>query len=154
MRRATCDGQKKPSAAAFPEIARKRWPLFFLLLLIFGCSAGSADREAVEAVAIKRQQALTTKDITLYLSILSPAYNDKGKNYAAEKKELEENFRSFDRIDYRSLDRHIEVSGDRATISGTYRLTIRNRGNEINLEGVEHLRLAREADGWKIVGGL
>ena len=53
-----------------------------------------------------------------------------------------------------SLDRKIEVSGRQATICGTYRITIVRKGKELNLEGVERIRLAKEADGWKIVGGL
>ncbi len=137
--------------------ARKRLSLLLVLLsliLTLGCSATAVDRQAVEAVAIKRQQALVNRDITLYLSIISLAYNDKGKDFATEKKELEANFRAYDRIGYRSIERRIEVSGTTATVSGKYRLTITSRGNEISLEGEERLRLAKEVDGWKIIGGL
>ncbi|HEY6007645.1 MAG TPA: nuclear transport factor 2 family protein [Geobacteraceae bacterium] len=145
MRRTTCDAWKSSFTALFT---------FFLVLLSFGCTAAPADRKAVETVAVKRQQALSNKDLPLYLSLISPAYNDKGKDYAAKTRELAASFRSFERLDYRSLDRKIEVSGRLATISGTYRITIVRKGKELNLEGVERIRLAKEADGWKIVGGL
>ena len=131
-------------------------PFLALTLLLFspGCTRSSADRQAIEKVVLTRQQALTAKDIKLYLTVISPAYNDKGKDYATETRELETNFRTFERINYRSLDRKIEIDGQQAIVSGTYRITIVRKGQELSLEGSERIRLAKEADGWKIVGGL
>jgi hypothetical protein len=140
-------GARKISLAASYALL----PLFCLFL---GCAGPTTDRLAVEAVAAKRQQALNRKDIALYLSIISPAYNDKGKDYAAKARELEASFRTFDRIEYHSLDRKIEIGGAQATVSGTYRMTVVRRGKELSLEGVERIRLAKGADGWRIVGGL
>ncbi len=128
--------------------------LTLLLTFVAGCSHPSADRQAIERVVLTRQQALAAKDIKLYLSIISPTYNDKGKDYTAEARELEASLRSFERISYRSLDRKITIDGREATVSGTYRISIVRKGQELNLEGVERIRLATGADGWKIVGGL
>ena len=58
------------------------------------------------------------------------------------------------RRDDRSLDRKIEIDGQQAIVSGTYRITIVRKGQELSLEGSERIRLAKGADGWKIVGGL
>jgi hypothetical protein len=127
--------------------------LLVFLSLLPGCS-NRLDRDAVMAVAIKRQQALTTKDINLYLTLLSPHYQDKGLDYAAKSRELKETLSSFDRIDYRSHDRRVEVKGDRATVTGSYGLRVMMRGKEVELEGKEELRLLKEAGEWKIVGGL
>ena len=146
VRRAPCGMGKAALTAAFA--------LTLLLPFSHGCTRSSDDRQAIEKVVITRQQALTAKDIRLYLSIISPAYNDKGKDYAAEARELEANFRAFERIGYCSLDRKIEIDGQRATVSGTYRITIVRKGQELSLEGSERIRLAKGADGWKIVGGL
>jgi hypothetical protein len=146
VRRATCSIGKTLVAVSFA---------FSLILTFFpGCTRPSVDRQAIEKVVLTRQQALTGKDIKLYLSIISPAYNDKGKDYATEARELEANFRSFERISYRSLDRNIEIHGQQATVSGTYRISIVRKGQELSLEGTERIRLAKGADGWKIVGGL
>lgn len=125
-----------------------------MLFLCGGCGPSTADLKAVEAVAAGRQQALNRKDIALYLSLISPAYNDKNKDFSAEKRELEASFTAFDRIAYRPAGRSIDISGAQATISGTYRLTVTIKGKELELEGEEHIRLAKGTDGWKIIGGL
>lgn len=129
--------------------------LFCLLLLaIAGCNGSAADREAVIAVAVKRQQALNNKDISLYSSLLSRDYHDKGKNFSAKKNELQATFNAFDRIDYRFSDSRVEIKGDRATFSGDYVLRITTKGKELNLEGKELILLKKEPGGWKIIGGL
>ncbi|GFE56152.1 nuclear transport factor 2 family protein [Geobacter sp. AOG1] len=127
--------------------------LLFSLLFLFACSS-NADRDAVLAVAVKRQQALTSRDINRYLPLLSPHYQDKGRDYAAKSRELAEILSSFDRIDYRSRGRRVEVHGDRATINGSYELRVTTRGKEMELAGKEELRFQKEGGEWKIVGGL
>jgi hypothetical protein len=123
---------------------RRRLFFFLLLLLLLGCGAPAAERQAVEAVAVKREQAINGRDLPLYLSLLSPAYRDRGRDYAAEKRVLEESLRAPGKTGYRSLDRRITVSGRQAVIRGRYRLTIGEGGQEVNLEGEEELRLVKE----------
>lgn len=124
-----------------------------LLLVLLGCS-DTADRKALESVAVKRQQALTTKDLGLYISLISPAYQDKGKDFTAKRQELAATLKAFDRIDYRSYDRRIEIRGETATIAGSYGLKVTTQGKSLELTGKEELHLQKGPDGWKIVGGL
>ena len=124
------------------------------MLLVFGCNGSGKDREELQSIAVKRQQALLHKDIKLYLSIISRNYLDKGVEFAAKKKELEANFSAFDRIDYRSDGITVNISGSRATISGNYGLKVFVKGKELRLAGKEELRLEKEPGGWKITGGL
>lgn len=132
--------------------ALRAWLL--LLLLTAGCSLPNGDRAAVEAVAEKRSRALSGKDLNLYHSLLSRDYRDKGKDFAAKSAELAEEFRAFDRIAYRPLNRRVEVRRERATITGDYALKVAIRGKTLELAGREEIRLRKEPGGWKIVGGL
>ena len=75
-------------------------------------------------------------------------------DFAAEKRRIETNLVEFERIRFRSFPGRVDISGRRAIIHGTYTMTVVVRGKELTLEGEEHIRLAKEADGWKIVGGL
>ena len=127
--------------------------LVFLLISLSACSSKS-DRDAVLAVAVERQQALTSRDINRYLPLISQQYQDKGRDYAAKTLELKDILTSFDRIDYRSLDRRVDVHGDRATVTGSYELRVMGKGKEMELAGKEELQLRKEEGGWKIVGGL
>jgi uncharacterized protein DUF4440 len=124
------------------------------VVLILGCSGSNPDKQALKTVSLQRQQALRTKDINLYLSILSREYQDKNQDFAAKKKELEANFAAFDQIDYRSDNLTIEIKGNQASISGTYGLKVVIKGKVLKLEGKEEVRLRKERGGWKIVGGV
>ena len=132
----------------------RRFSLLFLLLFLLSACSSKSDRDAVLAVAVERQQALTSRDIHRYLPLLSPHYQDKGRDYAAKARELTDILTSFDRIDYRSLDRRVEVHGDRATVTGSYELRVVRQGKEMALAGKEELQLRKEGGKWKIVGGL
>lgn len=132
----------------------QRFFLLLLLLIFLSACSDTSDRDAVLAVAVKRQQALTSRDINLYLPLISPHYQDKGRDQAAKARELTDILASFERIDYRSLDRRVEVQSDSATVTGSYELRVMQKGKEMELAGKEELRLRKEAGVWKIVGGL
>jgi len=128
--------------------------LSVLLPLVAGCTRSTAERQEIERVAELRSQALTTKNLDLYVSLISRNYQDKGKDFTAKKQELANTFHSFDRVEYRSWNRDIRINGDQATISADYDLRITVKGSPLALSGRETLVLRREAGGWKIVGGL
>lgn len=125
-----------------------------LCLSVVGCSDSHTDRKAIEAVLLQRQQALASKDLPLYLSIISPDYHNKGTDYAAKRAEIAATFAAFDRIDYRATDRRVEIHGDNATVAESYTLRVVGGGKGVTLAGREEVRFRREAGGWKIVGGL
>lgn len=127
--------------------------LFFLMLLIPGC-AQEQEQAAVQAVLIQRQQALNAKDATLYLSLISSQYRDKGKDYTAKKQELASNFATYERINYRSDGFTIHIKGDKAIASGRYFLRVVMGGKELNLEGDENLLLQKQSGHWKFISGL
>jgi hypothetical protein len=48
----------------------------------------------------------------------------------------------------------ITVEGGRAESTVSYRMKILLRGKEMTLNGIEHLKLAKEPEGWKIIAGI
>jgi hypothetical protein len=97
---------------------------------------------------------LNSRNISHYVSVISPHYNDKGKNFIQLKESLEKNFRDFEQLSYEPGTRSITVAGDHAESVASYRMKVQMRGKEITLNGTEHIRLAKEPEGWKIIAGI
>lgn len=128
--------------------------LLVALLPAFGCSGSERERSAVLQSLSTRADSLNSRDIPGYLSVVSTRYSDKGKDFARLKADLEKNFSEFEQIAYESERRSVTVDGDRAEAVGSYRMRVRVRGREMTLSGTEHIRLAKEPEGWKIVAGI
>ncbi|MDU0459360.1 MAG: nuclear transport factor 2 family protein [Geobacteraceae bacterium] len=122
--------------------------------LLSGCNAQEKDRQAIAQVIESRSRALNSRDVPLYLSSVSPDYSDKGKDFPRLKESITSNFNNIEKLSYQPLEHEISISGNRAEASGTYRMKIITRGKELVLDGAEHLKFARGAEGWKIVAGL
>lgn len=122
--------------------------------LLSGCNAQEKDRQAIAQVIESRSRALNSRDVPLYLSSVSPDYSDKGKDFPRLKESITSNFNNIEKLSYQPLEHEISISGNRAEASGTYRMKIITRGKELVLDGTEHLKFARGAEGWKIVAGL
>lgn len=101
-----------------------------------------------------RGQALDECDLSLYLSIISPAYQDKDKDFAALAAGVEESFKKRGAVAYQAGHRTVTISGKRAEVTGTYRMKVMVAGRELVLDGKEHITLSREAGTWKIIAGL
>ncbi|CAG0992289.1 hypothetical protein GEOBC_02439 [Geobacteraceae bacterium] len=121
------------------------------LLALAGCTP---EQRTVEEVMRQREQALSTADATLYASLISPAYRDKGVDSRAKREELSQTLASFGPVAYRSLGRDIAVHGDSATVTGRYAMKVTVAGKPLELAGEETIRLRRDAGDWKIVGGI
>ena len=129
-----------------------RTPLVALLLLtLAGCAR---EERTIEEVLRQRERALATADASLYASLISPAYQDKGVDARTKRAELAQTLAAFGPVSYRSLGRTIAVNGDNATVSGRYAMKVAAAGKPLELAGEETIRLHREAGGWKIVGGI
>ena len=129
-----------------------RAPLLVLLLIaLTGCAR---EGRTIEEVLHQRERALAMADATLYASLISPAYRDKGVDSRAKREELTKTLASFGPISYRSLGRDIVVHGDSATVTGRYAMKVTSAGKPLELAGEETIRLRREAGDWKIVGGI
>lgn len=128
--------------------------LCVVLLPVSGCSRSGQDRQDILKILTTRSNALNSRDISKYISVVSPHYSDKGKGCAQLKESLEKNFRDFERLSYEPGVQSITVKGVSAESVGSYRMKIRVRGKEMTLNGTEHLRLVKEPEGWKIIAGI
>lgn len=134
-------------------------PLAALLLcivvaLMTACGPSHAEKEQILRVMQVRAQAMNARNINLYLTVISPAYSDKGKDRAQLKDGLEAGFKVYDSVYYQADEQKVKIKGKQAEVAGTYRMKVVIRGREMVLDGKEHLLLAKESDGWKIISGL
>lgn len=126
-------------------------------LLFAGCSTSdttSRERGEIIKVLETRGAALNAKDLPRYVSVISQQYNDKGKDFTRLTEGLRNNFREFEQISYEADSPAITINGTAADAAASYRMKIRIKEKELSLKGTEHLRLAKEPEGWKIIAGI
>lgn len=128
--------------------------LLLLLLLLTGCSTADPETAAIENVLIIRSNALNSRNIETYFTVISGQYRDKDKSISNLRENLEKNFNTFSQIHYAVTNRSITVNGINAEANGDYRMKVQVNGKEITMSGVEHLKLIKEPGGWKIISGI
>lgn len=122
--------------------------------LMTACGPPQAEMEQIQRVMQVRAQALNTRNINLYLTVISPVYSDKGKDRAQLQDGLEAGFKIYDSVVYQADEQKVKIKGKQAEVTGSYRMKVVIRGKEMVLDGKEHLLLSKESDGWKIIAGL
>ena len=128
--------------------------LLALCILTTGCNGQDRESQAIRDALAVRSNAINTRNLTQYLSVVSQRYNDKGKSFAQLAETLKKNFGEFEQISYEADPPSISVKGGVADSVGSYRMKVRIRGREITLNGTEHLRLVKETGEWKIIAGI
>ena len=123
-----------------------------VLICLFACQ--KADSEGIREVLQQREEALQKKDLALYLSCISRSYKEKNEDYEQLRNRIEGYFKTFDRIDYSSWDRSIQVDGESATVTQQFRLEVEKEGKRHQYAGKELLLLDKEGSHWKIMRGL
>ena len=132
-----------------------RRTLFFLLLPIFLVLAcQSSEEERVYQILNRREEAFRKKDLSLYLSCISKAYQDKEEDFNRFGKRIEGYFKNFDRISYSSWDRSIQIDGGTATVVQQFQLEVERGEKKNRHSGKEALFLVKEGKEWKIIKGL
>ncbi len=126
----------------------------FSLVLLCLLACQKVDSEGIRQVLQRREEALQKKDLALYVSCLSKSYKDKNENYDQLKNRIDGYFKTFDRIDYSSWDRSIQVDGESATVIQQFRLEVEKEGKRHQYAGKELLLLDKEGSHWKIMRGL
>jgi len=102
----------------------------------------------------QRVQALESRDLSRYMAVVSPHYQDQGRGPEAVRAKVQDIFESFDQIRYRVLDRKLRWDGNQAVVEQGFRLEAELMGEHQTLEDRERLELLREDGQWKITGGL
>lgn len=117
--------------------------------------AGRVEEEDRIARALEeRVAALESRDLSRYMAVVSPHYQDQGRGPEAVRAKVQDIFQSFDRIHYRVLERKLFWEGNRAAVEQGFRLEAELSGEPQTLEDRERLELRREDGQWKITGGL
>ncbi|MFZ2950467.1 MAG: nuclear transport factor 2 family protein [Desulfuromonadaceae bacterium] len=128
--------------------------LLAALLPVSGCSRPEREHSDIIQTLTTRANAINSRNVPRYLSVVSIRYSDKGKTFAHLRESLEKNFRDFEQISYEPGTPAITVDGTTADTACSYRMKIQVRGKEMTLNGTEHLRLSKEPEGWKIIAGI
>jgi hypothetical protein len=128
--------------------------LSFLLPLLFLLACQVSEEEKIYQILNRRQEALQKRDLSLYLSCISEAYQDKEEDFSGLRKRIEGYFKTFDRITYSSWDRSIQIDGEAATVIQQFYLEVEKGEKKNRYSGKESLFLKKEGKDWKIIKGL
>lgn len=128
------------------------------LIALDGC--GRSDVRSIESLLERREDAIEARDADLYLTCISPAYNDAGRDIEALQTQIRNTFRIFHSVEIEAMDLSISIKGDEARVNQTIHLiaSVKSAGSA-ELERRERryeesLRLRKEAGEWRITGGL
>ena len=131
----------------------KRFLSFLLpVLLLLACQI--SEEEKIYQTLSRRQEALQKRDLSLYLSCISNAYQDKEEDVVRLQKRIEGYFKTFDRITYSSWDRSIQIDRETATVIQQFYLEVEKREKKNRYSAKEALYLKKEGKEWKIIKGL
>ena len=126
--------------------------LFFIFLLLLACQI--SEEERIYQTLDRRQEALQKKDLSLYLSCISRAYQDKEEDFDRLQKRIEGYFKTFNRISYSNWDRSVQIDGEMATAIQQFQLEVEKGEKENRYWGKEALLLKKEGKQWRIIKGL
>ena len=128
--------------------------LSFLLPVLFLLTCQISEEEKVYQTLSRRQEALQKRDLSLYLSCISNAYQDKEEDVVRLQRRIEGYFKTFDRITYSSWDRSVQIDGETSTVIQQFYLEVEKGEKKNHYSGKEALFLKKEGKEWKIMKGL
>ena len=128
--------------------------LSFLLLVLFLLSCQVSEEEKIYQTLSRRQEALQKRDLSLYLSCISNAYQDKEEDVDRLQTRIEKYFKTFDRITYSSWNRSVQIDGETSTVIQQFYLEVEKGEKKNHYSGKEVLFLKKEGKEWKIIRGL
>ncbi len=128
--------------------------LFFLFLLFFLPACQYSEEEKINQMINRREEALKKRDLSLYLSCISKAYQDKGEDFNRLQKRMEGYFNTFDRIGYSSWDRSVSIEEDTARVVQRFYLEVEKGEKKNRYSDKEALFFKKEGREWRIIGGL
>jgi ketosteroid isomerase-like protein len=132
----------------------RRNPTLFFLTIFFLLSCTVSEENQIIKTLNQREEALRKKDLSLYLSCVSKAYQDKDEDFGRLQNRIEDYFKTFDRIEYTCWDRTIHIEGERAVVIQQFNLEVEKGGKKNRYSGREALLFKKEGRGWRILKGL
>jgi len=127
---------------------------FILFLFFFLWACHGFEEERIRQTLNQRGEAFKKKDLSLYLSCVSEDYQDKDGGFPQLRERMAGYFNAFDRIEYESWDRSIEMEGEKATVTQQFHLEVEKGGKKNRYSGKEAFLLRKEGNRWRIFRGL
>jgi hypothetical protein len=128
--------------------------LSFLLPVLFLLACQISEEDKIYQTLNRRQEALQKRDLSLCLSCISNAYQDKEEDVDRLQKRIEGYFKIFDRITYSGWDRSVQIEGETSTVIQRFSLEVEKGEKKNHSSGREVLFLKKEGKEWKILKGL
>lgn len=126
-----------------------------LLLIVLIVSCGNGENRDIEKVLDTRAKAFETKDVELYMSLISPDYRQEKKGKVIGPEEVRKNFninvKLFDSVSLSTSGRTIYRDGDTAEVFQKTVVNARDAEGKKKLRLNEKMVLARENGKWLIV---
>lgn len=132
----------------------RRSLLFFFLLVFILLACQVSEEEKIYQTLNRRQEALQKRDLSLYRSCVSHAYQDKEEDFGRLQKRIGGYFKTFDKISYSCWDRSLQVDGETAIVRQSFYLEVEKGEGKNHYSGKEVLFLRKEGKDWKIIKGL
>ena len=134
----------------------KSLPLIFLLVLAtIIVSCGNSQNDEVREVLDKREQALETKDVDLYMSLISPDYNQKKDDDTVGYDEIKKTFLNttgiFDSIDISEQDTNIHVKANTADVIRVSLMRASIEDSKSKFRVIDKIQLEKLEGKWMIV---
>ncbi len=127
----------------------------FIAFLVIAASCGNPENKEIEKVLSTREEAIETKNVDLYMSLISPSYSQEKTNKVTGLEDVRKNFLSnvtlFDELEITFANRSIyERDGNTEVVQLTVvDATVNDTKNRFKVN--ERIQLA-EIDGkWLIV---
>jgi len=132
----------------------KRKLTLLLLTIFFLLTCQVSDEDKIQQVLNRREEAFQKKNLSLYLSCFSKAYQDKDEDFSRLQNRIEGYFKTFDQINYSSWNRSVHIEGETAVAIQQFQLEVEAGGKKNRFLGKEALLFKKEGGPWKIIGGL
>jgi len=128
---------------------------FSILLIVLVVSCGNSQNRDIEKVLDTREKAFETRDEGLYMSLISPEYEQEQKGKIIGPDEVRKNFninvKLFDSVSLSTSDRTIYRDGDKAEVFQKTIVDARDDEGSKKLKLNEKIALARINGKWLIV---
>jgi hypothetical protein len=127
----------------------------FILSLVFVVSCGNPENKEIEKVLSDREEALETKNVDLYMSLISPSYNQEKNNKAIGLEELRKNFLSnvtlFDDLELTYANRSIYERDDNTEVVQLTVVDASVNDTKSRFKVNERIQLAKIGGKWLII---
>ena len=126
-----------------------------LLFILLAASCGGQGDKEIDQVLDARTKAFETKDLALYMTLISPDYKQEKKGKTIGLEEVEKNFRInvdlFDKLSVKNADRTINSDGKKAHVVQKTYVDASIDDSKSKFRIIEKISLAKVNGKWLIV---